>query len=374
LKQDQGIKPVQIKSSVLDHTRLLKLLRLMGVYAFVLVAVCTCTVTVIAHAATFDLPANGNTIVGHIRVLTDTGKNTLLDIGRHYDLGYEEIVAANPGVSVWVPYQHHKIVAPTEFILPTKPWVGIVINVPQYRLYYFPKPKNGQTPQVITFPLSIFRPGWPTPLGSTRIIAKHRDPSWFVPKSIQEEHRKNGESQFPSYFPPGPDNPMGMLAMETGFPAIFIHGTNQPWGVGMRTSHGCFHLYPEDAAQLFQALAVGTPVRIINEPYVVGLRDGRLYMAAFKPLADYPTTLSPLTRAVAAVTRMLPGKPADAWRPAVDWEQVRLVAEAQGPVPVVISPGGPKLHEVIAGIKPEVYHYQPYGSDANGGLLPTAAR
>ena len=257
---------MKIKSLALDHAILTRLSRFTRIALLILVAGCACTVAVSAQAATFALPADGNTIVGHVRVVTDIGKNTLFDIMRHFDLGYEEIVAANPGVSVWVPGQHQKIVAPTEFILPPKPWVGIVINVPQRRLYYFPKPKKGEAPQVMTFPLSIFRPGWPTPLGRTRIIAKYRDPNWIVPKSIQEEHRKEGESQFPSYFPPGPDNPMGMLAMQTGFPEIFIHGTSEPWGVGMRTSHGCFHLYPEDAAQLFPALPVGTPVRIINEP------------------------------------------------------------------------------------------------------------
>ncbi len=365
---------MKIKSSALDHAILAKLRRFTGFALLVLAAGWASTVAVSSQAATFALPADGNTIVGHVRIVTDIGKNTLFDIARHYDLGYKEIVAANPGVSVWVPDQHQKIVVATEFILPPKPWVGIVINVPQRRLYYFPKPKKGEGPQVMTFPLGIFRPGWPTPLGRTRIIAKYRDPSWIVPKSIQEDHRKEGESQFPSYFPPGPDNPMGMLAMQTGFPEIFIHGTSEPWGVGMRTSHGCFHLYPEDAAQLFPALPVGTPVRITNDPFVVGMRGGQLYMAAFKPLADYPTKENPLTRAVAAVTRLLPDKLDAPGRPAVDWKQVLSVAQAERPVPVAISPGAPPLQEVIAEIKPEAYPYLPYGRDANEGLPPTAPR
>jgi L,D-transpeptidase ErfK/SrfK len=360
--------------AVLDHAILAKLRRFTGFALLVLAVGCVSAVAVSSQAATFTLPADGSTIIGHVRVVTDIGKNTLFDIARHYDLGYKEIVAANPGVSVWVPDQHQKIVVPTEFILPLKPWVGIVINVPQRRLYFFPKPKKGEAPQVITFPLGIFRPGWPTPLGLTRIIAKYRDPSWIVPKSIQEEHRKEGESQYPSYFPPGPDNPMGMLAMQTGFPEIFIHGTSEPWGVGMRTSHGCFHLYPEDAAQLFSALPVGTPVRIINDPYVVGMRGGQLYMAAFKPIDDYPTKESPLTRAVAAVTRFLPDKPDAPGRPALDWERVLSVAQDERPVPVSISPGTPSLQEVIAEIKSEAYRYLPYGKDANDGLPPRVPR
>ena len=191
-----------------------------------------------------------------------------------------------------------------------------------------------------------------------------------MPKSIQEEHRNNGEVNFPDYFPPGPDNPMGMLAMETGFPEIFIHGTNRPWGVGMRTSHGCFHLYPEDAAQLFPVLPVGTPVRIINEPYVAGRRDGRVYLAAFEPLTDYPITGSQLTYAVASVTRLLSDNQGAEGRHEVDWDRVLSVAQALSPVPIAVNPGGLTLQEIISEITTEVYHFPPYGRDANLGLVP----
>jgi L,D-transpeptidase ErfK/SrfK len=352
------------------YTRLSLLRHFSGFVIFLLLVGYGSTLIMNAQAATFALPEPDNTIVGRVRVVTDVGKNTLFDIARHYDLGHQEIVSANPGVSLWVVNKNQKIVVPTEFILPPKPWTGVVINVPQRRLYYFPKPRIGEKPLVMTFPLSIFRPGWPTPLGRTSIIAKYKDPSWFVPKSIQEEHRKNGEPDFPTYFPPGPDNPMGMLAMQTGFREIFIHGTNEPWGVGMRTSHGCFHLYPEDAAQLFPILPVGTPVRIINDPYVVGRRYGRLYMAAFEPLTDYPSTTGPLSTAVAAVVRLLSDKPDATHRAEVDWERVTFVAQAGSPVPMAISPGAQGLENLIAEIEPEAYPYPPYGTDANSGLLP----
>ncbi len=228
------------------------------------------------RAATFALPTDGSNMVGEIRVVTLADpRNTLLDIGRHFDLGYNEITAANPGVSVWMPGAGTRIVVPTEFILPPKPWVGIVVDVPQRRLYYFPTPRPGEPARVITFPVGIARPGWPTPLGSTRIIAKYKDPSWIVPKDILQEHHQEGDARFPSYFPPGPGNPMGMLAMQTGFPAIFIHGTNRPWGVGMEVSHGCVHLYPEDAADLFPRLPVGTPVRVARSGRQPGRRAVR---------------------------------------------------------------------------------------------------
>jgi L,D-transpeptidase ErfK/SrfK len=142
--------------------------------------------------------------------------------------------------------------------------------------------------------------------------------------------------------------------------------------VGLRTSHGCFHLYPENAAEIFPILPVETPVRIINAPYVIGRRENRLYMAAFERIADYPSPLGPLTCAVAAVVRLMSDEPDEVRRTAVDWERVPGVAQAQSPVPAVISPGGPTLEEHIAAIRPEVYRYPPYGKDANGGLLPKA--
>jgi L,D-transpeptidase ErfK/SrfK len=163
---------------------------------------------------------------------------------------------------------------------------------------------------------------------------------------------------------------MGMLAMQTGFPEIYIHGTNEPWGVGMRTSHGCFHLYPEDAAELFPILPVGAPVRIINDPYVVGRRYGRLYMAAFEQLTDYPSMTDPLSTAVAAVVRLLSDKPDAGRRAEVDWERVISVAQAGSPVPMAIIPGAQTLENLIAEIEPEVHRYSPYGKDANSGLLP----
>lgn len=321
-----------------------------------------------ASAASFPLPADGSNIVGRVRVVRlDDARNTLLDIARHYDLGYNEITAANPGVSLWLPGAGTRIVVPTEFILPPRPWVGIVVDIPRRRLYYFPPPARGESARVVTFPIGIAQPGWPTPLGETRIIAKFKDPSWIVPKNILEEHREAGEPDYPKYFPPGPDNPMGMLAMETGFSEVFIHGTNHPWGVGMRVSHGCLHLYPEDAAYLFARLRVGTPVRVIDAPVLVGERGGTLYLSASPPVGDYASAESVLTRAVAAVTRYrsehaLAGK--------VSWNGVIRIAQAHRIVPAPVSVGAPGLATQIAALQPEAYAVAPYGADANDAEAP----
>jgi len=337
--------------------------RIPGLHALVLLLFCW---ALPGWGATFLLPEDGSNIVGQIRVVTDDSRNTLLDIARHFDLGYDEITVANPGVSIWVPGDGTRIVVPTEFILPPRPWTGIVINIPQRRLYYFPRHKAKEPATVVTFPIGIARPGWPTPLGKTRIIGKYKDPAWFVPKTIQAEHHQQGEHDFPDYFPPGPDNPMGMLAIETGFSQIYIHGTNRPWGVGMQVSHGCLHLYPENAAYLFPELPIGTPVRIINDPVLVGYRNHTLYLSVSKPVDEYPDDQdSLLIRAIDAVSL---SRNQD-W-PQIDWDRVRQVVNAKRIMPVPVSVGAPGLDQLIDAIKPEKYAYEPYGIDANDAAPP----
>jgi len=324
------------------------------------------------RGATFPLPTDGSNIVGQLQVVTADSRNTLLDIARHFDLGFLEITVANPGVSTWLPGEGTPIVVPTEFILPPKPWQGIVLNIPQRRLYYFPRPKANEPATVVTFPIGTARPGWPTPLGTTRITGKYKDPAWFVPQSIREEHRKQGEFDFPEYFPPGPDNPMGMLAMGTGFDKIFIHSTNRPWGVGMRVSHGCIRLYPEDAAQLFPDLPVGAPVRFINQPVLVGVRDGLLYLSVSKPVGEYPDDIdSLLLRAIDAVALY---RQTQGIAPEIDWARVRQAVHAARMLPVPVSVGAPSLEDTVSSVRPEKYDCAPYGIEANQGLPPDAPR
>ena len=325
-----------------------------------------------ALSATFILPTDGSNMVGQIKVVTPDPNNTLLDIARHYDLGYNEITAANPGVSLWLPGAGSRIVVPAEFILPPRPWTGIVINIAQRRLYYFPRPNANEPAKVVTFPTGISRPGWATPLGKTRIIAKFKDPSWIVPKDIVAEHRNQGNANFPDYFPPGPNNPMGMLALETGFSEIYIHGTNRPWGVGMRVSHGCVHLYPENAAELFSSVPVGTEVRVINQPFAVGIRDQVFYLSAAKPVSEYPgSQLSPANLAAQAVVDYLTRHTGSL--PAIDWDRIRQVANAESVLPAPISMGAPTLTQMIDAIQAEKYDYPPYGIDANDAGQPINA-
>lgn len=317
-----------------------------------------------ARAATFPLPTDGSSVVGHLFVVTANKADTLLDIARHYDIGSDEIHQSNPGVDIWLPKQGERVLIPLEFVLPPKPWRGIVADVSARRIYYFPRPKPGQPAEVITFPIGVSRDKWPTPTGITRVVAKVRNPSWIVPKSILAEHAAEGDP-LPKIVPPGPDNPMGLMAIRTAIPGIFIHGTSRPWGVGSRVSHGCMHLYPEDVASIFDSLPIGTPVRIINEPYQVGERGGVLYLAAHQPLSDYPAPAAPEQWAVDAVTKALAGR-----QILIDWARVKRIVQEHTTVPTPISLGTPPLTAIVARLPATPYLYPPYGTDANDATVP----
>jgi L,D-transpeptidase ErfK/SrfK len=320
-----------------------------------------------ARAAEFVLPAAGS-IVGEVRAITIESDVTLYDIARHYDLGFEELASSNPGVNAWVPGRGQRIVLPIEFILPPKPWTGIVVNLAARRLYYFPKAAAGQPATVVTFPIGIGRPEWETPLGKTRITAKVRNPAWRVPKSILAEHAQDG-NPLPAVVPPGPDNPMGLLALRTGFPGIYIHGTNEPWGVGGLVSHGCIHLYPEDVAAIFYRESVNTPVRLIHPPVLVGERDSLLYLASFRPSgksSDAAPAAKPVEQqAVDAVVAYLKDRTM-----AIDWERVRETARLGLRVPTPINVDTVDFQGLAANIPAEPYDHPPYGPEANAAVPP----
>ena len=291
----------------------------------------------------FQLPPQGSDVVGRVQVTSARYEDTLLDIARRYDLGYEEIIAANPGVDPWLPGAGTRVVLPTQFVLPGGAREGLVLNLASMRLFYFPKPAPGAPAEVITHPIGIGREGWLTPQGTMHIIQKKEKPAWTVPESVRREHAEQGET-LPKIVPPGPDNPLGDFAMRLSNPSYLIHGTNQPYGVGIRVSHGCVRLYPEDIARLFPLVPMGTPVRIINEPYVAGWRDGQLYLEAHQPLAEdaerWNGSLEPMERTVAAKT--------NGQSIGVSWEKARAIAREARGLPLPIAPGSPELAELLA--------------------------
>jgi len=225
-------------------------------------------------------------VVGEPQITHVQGEDTLSDIARRFNLGYEEIVRANPGVDPWLPGAGQAIVLPTQFVLPDAPREGVVVNLAQLRVYYFPKRKQGETLQtVITHPIGIGKVGWSTPVGTTKVTAKQKNPAWIPPASVRKEHAEAGDP-LPPRVPPGPDNPLGAYKMTLGWPSYLMHGTNKPYGVGMRSSHGCIRFYPEDIDQLFGVIGIGTKVTIVNQPFVFGWHGDAMYAQAFPVMED----------------------------------------------------------------------------------------
>lgn len=246
------------------------------------------TILIIAsnsNAGTYILPPEGIDLFGETFTIKTNEEDTLLEIGRRYGVGFNEMKSANPGIDMWVPGKGTNIIIPTQFIIPPGPRNGVVINIAEMRIYYFPKPEKGQKPLITTFPVSIGRMDWDTPLGETTIITKIANPAWYPPKSIREEHEADGDP-LPLRVPPGPDNPLGNYAMRLGIPGYLIHGTNKPEGLGMRVTHGCVRMYPEDIEYFFKIVPKGTKVRIINAPYKAGWMLGQLYLEVHELLED----------------------------------------------------------------------------------------
>jgi len=233
----------------------------------------------------FVLTHADQSVVGEPQVVFTREEDTLSDLAREYGLGYDEIVAANPDIDPWLPGENTPVVLPTQYVLPNVPKQGVVLNIATKRLFYFPQTADGEEQEVLTYPIGIGRIGWETPLGSTTVVSKAKDPQWWVPTSVRREHAEMGDP-LPAVVPAGPDNPLGTRVLKLDIPGYLIHGTNQPYGVGMRVSHGCVRLYPENIEFLYPLVSVGESVVIINEPYQIGQKDGRLYFEAHAPLED----------------------------------------------------------------------------------------
>ena len=242
-----------------------------------------------SRSEVYELPPEGFDVIGAVATVTARYEDTLVDIARHHGLGYQDIVSANPDVGVWLPGEGTEVILPTRFVLPPGPREGLVLNLAEYRMYYFPQPRDGEPAYVYTYPMSIGRMDWETPLGETRIVAMAKNPAWYPPQSVRDEHAADGDP-LPRVVPAGPENPLGTRALRLGLPGYLIHGTNRPAGVGMRVSHGCIRMFPEDIEFLFQHITVNTVVRIINAPVKIGW-NGEDLVAEVHPLLESPQLL-----------------------------------------------------------------------------------
>ena len=298
-----------------------------------------------AAAAAYALRNADDSLVGAVSRVRAKHEDTLADLARLNGLGHSEIRLANPGVDIWLPGRGTEVVLPNQFVLPAAPRRGIVLNIPEMRLYYFP-PANEAGLEVVTYPLGVGREGWSTPYLSTRIIQKKIRPAWHPPESVRKEHAEQGDP-LPERVEPGPDNPLGNYAMRLGLPQYLIHGTNKPYGIGMRVSHGCIRLYPEDIESLFAQVELGTPVRIVNQPFKVGRHEGKLYLEAHPYLAeDAERFEGNLTSVVGMLVRVTGD---DGY--VVDWDLAKAVIAEKNGMPAQIG-------EIIATAKAEDLPYE----------------
>jgi len=234
----------------------------------------------------YSLRAEGGDLVGQLQTLTVTDEETLADVARDHKIGHEEIRLVNPEVDFWLLTPGTRVLLPKQHVLPRARREGLVLNVPEMRLYYFPRPCDGETGcSVATYPVSIGRRDWETPLGSARVTRKVANPTWTPPESVRREAEADGR-WLPTVVPPGPDNPLGAHALYLDLPGYWIHGTNRPYGIGMRVTHGCVRMYPEDIESLFAQVDVGTRVQIVNQPVKFGWSGDSLYAEAHPPLEE----------------------------------------------------------------------------------------
>ena len=313
----------------------------------------------------FVLNDDKDDLFGEVQLTVAGKEDTLPDIARRFNVGYEEIVRANPGVDPWIPGVGRKIVVPSQFILPNAPREGVVINLAAMRIYYFPKHKSGEPQLVYTHPIGVGKVGWQTPEGVTKIIAREENPTWRPSAGVRKEHAAN-EDPVPAVVPPGPDNPLGKYKFTLGWPSYLIHGTNKPYGVGLRSSHGCIRLYPEDIKKFYEAVPLGTQVRVVNQPFLFGWHAGRLYLQAYTVFEDDSRNWSKAQQALLmkSMSRRLEKLMKGAGT-RIDWDAVTQVAHAPRGIAVPVSVAASTVDEVLAAA-PLVQNRIPPGATWDG--------
>lgn len=277
----------------------------------------------------FVLPADNADLVGSNRTVTTSSEDTLIDIAARYQLGYNLIRSANPDVDPWLPGEGTPVVLPASTLLPASPRQGIVINAPEMRLYYFTPARTNQPRSVTVYPISIGRGDWSTPITTTRVVSRAKDPIWYPPKSIRAEHAARGDI-LPMQVPPGPDNPLGRYLLALDIPGYFIHGTNRRFGIGMQVTHGCIRMYPKDIEQLVKTVANNTEVTIINQPVKTGWHNGELFLEIHPPLEGDPLagklSTSDVIAALVQATRHHPDT-------VIAWDKLEDIIAARQGVP-----------------------------------------
>lgn len=296
-------------------------------FVFLLSMICI-AVAPIAQAQAKEFAASH---IGALQTVKVEGKQTLSDIAEKYQIGYAQLLAANPGVDPWLPGTGREIVLPNWHLLPNTAHEGLVLNVGELRLYYFPK--DGSAPR--SFPIGIGREGLSTPQGVTTVTHKVKDPSWSPTPRMRQEDPK-----LPVTVPPGPDNPLGVRALYLGWPSYRIHGTNHEKAIGRRASSGCIRMYKQEIIWLYDHVPPGIKVTSVDEPVKMGWIDGELYLEA-EPNDLQIDELEYKNRQISIdIPDGIIGKirrKAGAQASRLDWEKVRSVLIYRTGLPVKVT-------------------------------------
>jgi L,D-transpeptidase ErfK/SrfK len=245
-----------------------------------------------ANATTYLMPEDSNDRVitqyttDDAPLIRSEQDETLLDVARRFLLGQTEIVRLNPNIDRWLVKKDVMVRLPNKRILPDTPHDGITLNLPEFRMYYYPRDQEEGSPQLLmSYAHGVGRQDWKTPLGKTSVVGKVKDPSWRPPESIRKEHAADGDI-LPAVVPPGPHNPLGAYVLNLAIRGYLIHGTDidKIFGIGMQITHGCIRMYPEDIEELYNSVKVGTPVYIVKQPIKVGWLNNVLYIEAHPDL------------------------------------------------------------------------------------------
>ncbi len=307
-----------------------------------------CPITI--WALEFPMPPKHNRMVGEIQTVTLKEGDTYTSIGQHFDVGYYELVEANPDVDPDNPKPGTILIIPTQYILP--PWLknSIVINLAEMRLYY----ASDELKKVFTFPIGIGREDWETPTGYFKIVEKIKDPTWRVPKSIFQ-YRIEQNDKVPKVVPPGDDNPLGEYALRLSDQYYLIHGTNDPLGIGRRSSAGCIRMFNKDIETLFNMIHVGVRVFIVNKPYKITSVDNKIYLEAHMPLYEYRYKMEGNYNPIIAEIKNY----ADNNFQHIDWNQVIQLTQEHIGIPQKIKlsenitiPPKPRLQHAKIDMKP----------------------
>lgn len=297
-----------------------------------------------------------DSVIGQIAAVQSEEGETLPDIARHFGLGFNEIVRANKALKVWQLSDESRVVLPLQFILPDAPRKGIVMNLANMRLFYYPDNFNSTQRALMSAPIGIGKEGWATPLGKTKIVSKTKAPNWYVPVSVRREHALK-DDPLPAVVKAGPDNPLGEYALRLGFPSYLIHGTNKPYGVGLRVSHGCVRLYPKGIEALFHQVSVGTRVRIVDQPYLAGWRGNRLFLEVHSSEKQRRQIKKRLNKLLAEKLKQNPKLSTVK----IDWGKVeKVLADAKGfPIPILLSDQGQTSDDIPLVKRPDKLYGMP---------------